>query len=55
MTKENKVNGEYIRDITESEKNSRSYGDVQVLVASDTEKPKTFEVTGNQSSEYYKK
>lgn len=41
-------------DQTEAEKNSASYGDTQVLVAGEKDKPCTYEVTGNQSKDYYK-
>lgn len=42
-------------DVTEQEKNSPAYGDVQVLLADDKEKVNDYEKSGNQSSEYYKK
>lgn len=45
----------YISDVVEDEKNSREYGDSQVLVAGDSEKVDSYEKSGNQSSEYYKK
>lgn len=45
----------YISDVVESEKNSPSYGDAQVLIASDKEKVVDYEKTGNQSVNYYKK
>lgn len=51
----NKNSKLYISDQVEAEKNSPSYGDVEVLIANDKEKVVNYEKTGNQSSEYYKK
>lgn len=51
---------DYIKDITEDQKDSRKNGDVQVLEAGDKDEecklPKsvnTLEKVGNQSKEYY--
>ena len=49
-----KSNELYISDVTESEKDSRLYGDAQVLVAGEKEKKENYEKTGNQEKEYYK-
>ena len=43
----------YTSDITEAEKCSPDYGDVEVLIASDKEKLNTFENDGNQDKAYY--
>lgn len=51
----NKNSKLYISDITEAEKNSPEYGDVQVLIADDKEKVGNYEKAGNQSKEYYEK
>ena len=52
MKKEKKPEELYISD-TAQEK-SREYGDVEVLVAGDKEKPKTYEkVKEGQKAEYY--
>lgn len=57
MKKENKPNELYISDVAESEKDSRKYGDAQILVAGDKDEKKEFkkEKVGNQLKEYYKK
>lgn len=43
----------YTSDITEAEKVSPKYGDVEVLIASDKEKLNTFDTDGNQDKAYY--
>jgi len=49
------MNNKYISDITEEEKNSREYGDAQVLIAGDEDKNTKVvdKKIGNQSKEYY--
>lgn len=49
-----KSNELYISDVSEDEKVSREYGDVQALVAGDKEECEHYEKAGNQSKEYYK-
>jgi hypothetical protein len=46
---------EYIKHITEDQKDSRKNGDVQIIEAGDKEKVENYEKTGCQSDEYYKK
>lgn len=43
----------YTSDITEAEKESPRYGDVEVLIANDKEEENEYEKTGNQSKAYY--
>lgn len=52
----NKPDKLYVSDQTEAEKNSRDYGDTEILVAGEKDvKPKVEqEKIGNQSKEYYK-
>jgi len=45
----------YTSDVTEAEKTSPRYGDVEVLIAGEKEKVDNYEKAGNQTSEYYKK
>lgn len=45
----------YISDVTESEKEAPSMGDVEVLIAGEKEKVENYEKSGNQSKEYYNK
>lgn len=51
----NKSSKLYISDITEAERSSPSYGDVEVLIAGekDVKRKESNEKIGNQSKEYY--
>ena len=46
---------EYIKDITEDQKDSKKNGDVQIIEAGDKEKVENYEKAGNQPKEYYTK